>query len=189
VRLEATPSGPAVSAWGTWPAEGIEALVGFCRPATRVAVDAPAGPSRGAHLLDSAVAAKFRPGRCSEIPVPGVPAVPWVTPLTGASCPGWMLTGFDVWDGLRSIGVEAVETFPAAVFHLLNGGRWPPPKTTPAGRERRLALLQSRLVLPGAASGWGHDLIDATAAALVAACGRPQPHSCPDPDGSALWLV
>lgn len=189
MRLEATLAGPAVAAWGAWPAGMLEEVLGICRAAARVAVDAPGGPSRGVHLLDGAVAAKFRSGRCSEIPVPGVPAVPWVTPLTGDSCPGWMLTGFDVWDGLRAIGVEAVETFPAAVFHRLNGGRWPPPKTTPAGRARRLTLLQSRLVLPDSASGWGHDLFDATAAALVAACGRPQPHSCPDPDGSALWLV
>ena len=189
MRLEATPAGLAVAGWATWPAAALDAVLGFCRTAARVAVDAPGGPSRGAHLLDGAVAAKFRPGRCSEIPRPGVPAVPWVTPLTEEASPGWMRRGFAVWDGLRSIGVDTVETFPAAVFHGMNGRRWPPAKTTPAGRERRLTLLRRRLVLPAVAAVWGHDLIDATAAALVAASGRPQPHCCPVPDGSSLWLV
>src|SRR5579885_3202625 len=60
-------------------------LVDFCRGAARVGVDAPGGLSVGAHRDDPAVAPKFRVGRCSEIPVPGVPAVPWVTPMGAAA--------------------------------------------------------------------------------------------------------
>lgn len=164
-------------------------LTGLCGRAVRVGVDAPGGPSAGAHVGDLAVAAKFRSGRCSEIPVAGVPPVPWVTPGAASEAPGWMLTGFDVCRALTSSGLEVVETFPAAAFHRLNGGRWPPRKTTPAGRSRRLELLSEAVVLPAGSSDWTHDQVDAVACAVVAAAGRPAPHRCDRPDGSVMWVL
>ncbi len=184
----------ARGAEGRWAVTGCysgpagPALVDLCVGATRVAVDAPGGLSLGSHLDDTNVAPKFRTGRCSEIPVPGVPAVPWVTPSERSSAPGWMLAGFGVWDLLAEQGIEAVETFPAAGFHRLGGGRWPPPKGRPAGQSARLALLRSRMDLPVDAEGWGHDYLDAAMAALVAADGAPLAHSCARPDGSSMWL-
>ena len=169
-------------------------LLRFCagtrdgRSPGRVAVDAPGGPSCGAHAGDLSVAPKFRSGRCSEIPSPGVPPVSWVTPSDGAEAAGWMVTGFEVWRLLRSAGADVVETFPAAVFHRLNGGRWPPRKSTADGRRARVELLRGYLELPPGADGWPHDLLDAAAAALVAAVGEPVPHRCEHPDGSRLWL-
>lgn len=178
---------PAAAAAGV--ADGlVAAAVAFGQGAARVAVDGPGGPSAGAHLGDDTVAPKFRSGRCSEIPVRGVPAVSWVTPIDAGAAPGWMRTSFALWAALVSTGRPVVETFPAAVFHRLNGGRWPPPKTTPAGRARRLELLGQVMTLPAGAGEWGHDDIDAAAAAYVAATGAPVAHACPTPDGSALWL-
>lgn len=164
-------------------------LAEFCSGARRVGVDAPGGLSAGAHLGDLSVAPKFRAGRCSEVPVPGVPAVPWVTPASLAEAPGWMRTGFSVWESLSALGVEAVETFPAAFFHRLHGGRWPPPKTSAVGREIRLSLLASVVGLPPDASRWGHDDIDAVACAVVAARGVPATHKCDRPDGSVMWML
>ncbi len=168
----------------------LQEVVGFCRSAARVAVDAPGGLSAGAHLDDLSVAPKFRTGRCSEIPVPGVPAVPWVTPSSVSDAPGWMRSGFEVWDGLGSAGLEAVEAFPAAFFHRRNGRRWPPPKSTAAGLSVRLTLLDGLVdVPPSATAGWTHDDVDALACAVVAALGGPAPHACDRPDGSAMWLL
>lgn len=168
--------------------DGGDGLVRFCAGVARVAVDAPGGPSTGAHTGDASVAPKFRSGRCSEIPHPGVPPVSWVTPASGAPTAAWMVAGFVVWRFLRDAVAEVVETFPAAAFHRLNGGRWPPRKSTAEGRRARLDLLRHHLDLPGDAGGWGHDHIDAAAAALVAAVGSPVEHRCPHPDGSSLWL-
>ena len=175
-------------AGGVWsgPVEGAAA---FCRGAVRVAVDAPGGLSAGSHAGDLTVAPKFRGGRCSEVPVRGVPAVPWVTPQCLDRAPGWMRTGFEVWESLSGDGFEVVETFPAAGFHRLNGGRWPPRKSAPAGRAERLRLLGEVLGLPADAGSWGHDALDAVMCALVAARGCPAPHSCSQPDGSVMWLL
>ncbi len=187
VRLDGRPGGrPAVT--GRYRGPVCPAVLDLCAGAVRVAVDAPGGPSRGAHRSDPAVAPKFQAGRCSEVPVPWVPAVPWVTPMERSAAPGWMLTGFEVWDLLAGAGVETVETFPAAGFHRLNGGRWPPAKSTRAGRLARLALLGARVELPADADRWSHDDLDAALAALVAAAGEPLPHNCARPDGSAMWL-
>lgn len=185
-RFEGDAAVPAASG-----ASVASALVDFCLGARRVAVDAPGGLSAGAHRDDQAVAAKFRSGRCSEIPVAGVPPVPWVTPGSFDGAPGWMRTGFELWAALAGAGVEVVETFPAALFHRLNGGRWPPRKSSAEGRAARLSLLAGLVHFGGDGSGlaaWTHDDVDALAAALVAARGGPVPHSCPQPDGSALWL-
>ena len=186
VRLEEEAGRLAVT--GCYTGGVSPGLIRFCAGAVRVAVDAPGGLSRGAHTADDAVAAKFRTGRCSEIPVPGVPPVPWVTPRERADAPAWMLTGFEVWRLLGEVGAEVVETFPAAAFHRLNGGRWPSPKTTAAGRGDRVRLLAGRVELPGDARRWPHHLLDAAVAALAAATGEPLPHRCPDPDGSRMWL-
>ncbi|HET6964259.1 MAG TPA: DUF429 domain-containing protein [Acidimicrobiales bacterium] len=164
-------------------------LAEFCSGARRVGVDAPGGLSAGAHLADLSVAPKFRRGRCSEVPVPGVPAVPWVTPASWAEAPGWMRTGFAVWTLLHGAGLEAVETFPAAFFHRINCGRWPPPKTSAGGRAARLSLLAGLVDLPDACQAWGHDDIDAVACAAVAALGAPAHHVCDRPDGSVMWLL
>lgn len=166
-----------------------EGVADFCSAAARVAIDAPGGPSAGAHRGDLSVAAKFRAGRCSEVPVPGVPAVPWVSPLSVADAPGWMRTGFSVWSSLVATGAEVVETFPAAFFHRLHGGRWPPPKTSAAGRAVRLSLLSAVVDLPSDAARWGHDDLDAVACSVVAALGRPATHVCDRPDGSVMWLM
>ena len=178
---------------------GAAAGVGdFCRRAARVAVDSPGGLSSGAHVDDLTVAPKFRVGRCSEIPIAGVPAVSWVTPLSASDAPEWMRTGFSVWADLRTTGAEVVETFPAACFHRLNGGRWPPRKSTQVGRAARVALISSLVELPAASaaassvssvSDWGHDELDAVAGAVVAAVGRPAGHVCPHPDGSVMWIL
>jgi hypothetical protein len=173
-------------------------LLAFCEGTARIAIDAPSGFSAGAHLYDQTVAPKFRGGRCSEIPVPGVPAVPWITPCAGEPVPAWMAFGFEVWRTLQPafgpsgpLGSSGlVETFPAACFHQLNGGRWPPRKTLFGGRAARVGLLASAgLSLPAPPGSWSHDDLDAAAAALVAAVGRPLPHECPAPDGSSLWLL
>ncbi|MDA8047872.1 MAG: DUF429 domain-containing protein [Actinomycetota bacterium] len=165
-------------------------LTAFCRPAVRVAVDAPGGLSVGAHAGDLSVSPKFRTGRCSEVPSAGWPAVSWVTPSDMGAAPGWMHTGFTVWRALEQDGAEVVEAFPAACFHRLNGRRWPPRKSTPAGRGARLALLADRVRLPGDAhTAWSHDDIDAAACALIAATGRPALHDCRAPDGSVMWLL
>jgi predicted nuclease with RNAse H fold len=100
-----------------------------------------------------------------------------------------MRTGFAVWQVLEAAGLEVVETFPAACFHRLNGGRWPPRKTTPAGRADRLCLLAAFIDLPPDAGMWGHDAIDAVVCALVAQRGRPAGHECDRPDGSVMWLL
>ena len=208
VRLEAGPGGALRVAGRLRPAAplargpnagaagaaAVREAVAFCRGAARIAVDGPAGPSAGAHLADDTVAPKFRAGRCSEVPAPGVAPVSWVTPIDAGAAAGWMRTSFALWAALRDAALEVVETYPAAAFHRLNGGRWPPSKSTPAGRAARLQLLEPHLSGCGgrqeAADGtpWGHDDIDAAVAALVAATGSPVPHSCPHPDGSALWL-
>ena len=163
-------------------------VVEFCRPASRVAVDAPGGLSAGAHLKDMTVAPKFRSGRCSEIPVPGTPAVPWVTPMRLGDCPGWMRTGFEIWFGLRASGAMVAETFPAAAFYLLNGNRWPPKKTTSTGRSARLRLLARLIEFSlSRTQGCSHDYIDAVACGAIVALGEPRHHTCSNPDGSVIW--
>lgn len=185
----ASCSGGVACVFGGLFAGSVDDLAGFCRDAARVMVDAPGGLSAGAHRADASVAPKFRSGRCSEIPVPGVPPVPWVTPSVLSESPGWMRTGFDIWDALAAHGLDVVETFPAAVFHRLNGRRWPPRKSTPAGVSARLSLLSRVISLPASASGWTHDQVDAVACAVVAALGQPAGHSCERPDGSVMWVL
>jgi hypothetical protein len=171
----------------------LEDLVAFCLGSTDVAIDSPAGPSLGAHLFDGAVPPKFRSARCSEVAsweAAGVPAVPWTTPMASVDPPGWMSTGFRVWQALGEH--RPMEVYPHACFFRLNGSKRPPSKQRPEGRLRRVELLRNRLEVPLGIEVWSHDGLDATAAALVAAQGREGavlvPHHCADHDGSELWV-
>ncbi|HZQ28406.1 MAG TPA: DUF429 domain-containing protein [Acidimicrobiales bacterium] len=171
----------------SFPADELGAVVAMCAGAVRVGVDAPAAPSVGAHVADPAWSgsAKFRSARCSEIAAGeqlGV-WVPWVTPVGLEACPPWMRTGFAVWSALAAAGLAAVEVFPGGSFWLLHGRRWPPKKSTAAGRAWRASVL-------GVPPSWSHDLLDAAMAAVVAASSTPvvARHPGTGCDGSALWF-
>jgi predicted nuclease with RNAse H fold len=143
----------------------IDSVVEWCAGVTAVAVDAPSEPATG-RVHDGDHSPKFAIARCNEIAAGeqlGV-WVPWVTP-TLDEAPAWMRTGFAVWAALRRAGHEPVEVYPAGSFWLLNGRRWPPRKSSPAGRAARLALL-ARYVGPLGLTS--HDHIDAVMAAVVA---------------------
>jgi hypothetical protein len=180
--------------WVRLPAADTAALVAHVAGAAAIGVDAPAAMSVAAHRDDPAVNRKFRTARCGEIAL-GEQAgiwVPWVTPPDPATVPAWMAVGFAVWAALRDAGHEPVEVYPAGAFLVLAGTRLPR-KTTAAGRETRRRVLATRLDLPGAATGWPHDALDAAAAALTAAdlaagTGRRCGHDAPGCDGSAVWL-
>jgi predicted nuclease with RNAse H fold len=177
-----------------WPAddpgEAVAAIMGWAaeRPeAAGVGVDSPDAWSTAPHLGDGSLSPKFATARCGEIALGrrhGV-WVPWTTPVEPR--PGtWMDAGIRLFAALRAAGLAAVEVYSHAVFAALAAGRRLRPKTSPAGRVQRLALL-APLALPPAA---GHDHLDAAAAALVAlhhATGRARPVTCGH-DGSAIWL-
>jgi predicted nuclease with RNAse H fold len=174
--------------------EALDGLVAFCAGSSAVAIDSPAGPSVGAHYRDMDVPPKFRSARCSEVAsweAPDVPAVPWTTPLASVDPPGWMATGFRVWQALSRH--QPMEVYPYACFYRLNGSKRPPSKQQPEGRLRRAELLRRWLDLPLGIEVWSHDGLDATVAALVAAQGRKGadlvPHQCAHHDGSELWVV
>jgi len=169
----------------------------FCRDSA-VAIDAPAAPSLQAHLLDSRVSPKFRPGRCSEVALSmaGI-AVQFVTPPDdGTPIAPWMRTGFEIWSALGAIGLAPVETYPHGVFWRL-AGRPLFHKQRPSGTAARLEALAPHLALSDGVQMWSHDGIDALAAALVAALtvsGRADRIDCsgdgdwPVHDGSAIFL-
>ena len=143
----------------------VAVAVDACADARAVAVDAPSAPATG-RVHDGARSPKFARARCNEIAAGeelGV-WVPWVTPEL-AECPGWMRTGFALWDALRAAGHAPVEVYPAGSFWLLNGRRWPPKKSSPEGRLARLALLEPFV---GTLHLTSHDHIDAVLAAVVA---------------------
>jgi predicted nuclease with RNAse H fold len=156
-----------------------------------VAIDAPGGPSEGRHHHDERVVGKFRRGRCSEVGLRlAGHAVAWVAPGPGERVPGWMAVGFRVWSAVEAAGAEPLEVYPHAVFAELTGRR-PPPKRTEAGRTCRLEVLRRDLDLPDGAEHWGHDPLDAAAAALVAAQhsdGRARPAGCGHRGAVPMWL-
>jgi hypothetical protein len=84
--------------------------------------------------------------------------------------------------------------YPYAIFRALAGGGKLPKKTTAAGRRERWRILAGEMTLPPLHAAWGHDAIDALAAALVAGQhhdGRARPARCTvdgHRDGSAIWL-
>lgn len=131
---------------------------------------------------------KFAAARCNEIAAGeelGI-WVPWVTPVLD-ECPGWMRTGFRLWDALRVAGHAPMEVYPAGCFWLLNDRRWPPRKTTPAGRAARLALLEPFV---GTLALTSHDHVDAVMAAVVArGPHRALAHTDAGCDGSSLFVL
>jgi predicted nuclease with RNAse H fold len=173
-------------------------LVAFCRTAAAVAIDAPGGPSVGAHLSDASVVKKFRSARCAEVALwrAGI-SVAWATPLSGAPAfPRWMEAGFAIWRALTEAGHAPLETYPHGVFWRL-AGRPLLHKQRPTGSAARLAALASAVTLPIGAAMWSHDGLDALAAALVASqqvTGRAEEISCARDtavqghDGSSMWL-
>jgi predicted nuclease with RNAse H fold len=171
--------------------DGIVAWVAAVDP-IRVAVDAPSGLSTGAHAGDATLAPKFRAARCGEVAL-GREAgmwVPWVSPPVGATeVAGWIAVGLALFEALRAAGLEAVETYPHAVFRILAGGRERvPAKSTTAGLRRRVELLRgSAGVDEPTLPLWGHDGLDACAAAVVAAAPSPRVVTCGH-DGSSIWL-
>ena len=158
--------------------------------AERVAVDAPSGRSPLAHAGDSSLAPKFRAARCGEIAL-GREAgvwVPWVSPPVGAGeVAGWIRVGLALFVALADAGVETVETFPHAVFRSLAGGARVPAKSSPEGLARRVELLRDAGIVEPTLPLWGHDGLDAGAAALVAADPSPRVLTCGH-DGSSIWL-
>lgn len=179
---------------GRWAVTGAEVfaavelgeVAAWCDGAT-VAVDAPGGRSEGRHHGDERVAAKFRPARCAEVALRlhGI-AVPWISPGPDDPVPPWMQVGFDLW---AALGGEVLEVFPFGAFTALLGHR-PANKLTVAGRRQRLAALGGALDLPATASVWGHDAVDAAAAAVVAAHhadGLAVRIACADHNGSVMW--
>ena len=155
----------------------------------RVAIDAPAALSPGAHADDRTLAPKFRAARCGEVAL-GRDAgvwVPWVSPPVGtADVAGWIAVGLGLFADLGAAGFTCVETFPHAVFRLLAGGRVPA-KSSPEGLARRVALLRGAGVEEPTLPLWGHDGLDAAACALVAADPAARAVTCGH-DGSAIWL-
>ena len=167
----------------------VEWLRSLDGPVARVAVDAPSGLSAGAHAGDDALAPKFRAARCGEIALGrerGV-WVPWVSPPTDAvDVAGWIRVGLSVFEALGAAGYDAVETYPHAVFRALAGGKVPA-KSTAEGLARRAGLLRAAGVEESTLPLWGHDGLDAAAAALVAADPDASAVTCGH-DGSAIWL-
>ena len=157
-----------------------------CRGATRIAIDAPAAPATG-RTHGGVHSPKFAVARCNEIAAGeqlGV-WVPWVTPTFDAA-PGWMRTGFALWDALHADGHEPIEVYPAGCFWLLNARRWPAKKSTAAGRAERRALLAPFLQT----TSDRHDELDALMAAVVArGPSRPVGHDDPGCDGSTIWVL
>jgi hypothetical protein len=174
--------------------DALDGLADLAAGATAIAIDAPAGPSVGAHVDDAGLAPKFRTARCGEIAL-GRQAhiwVPWPTPIAPADAPGWMQVGFAAWAVCRAHGPEPLEVYPAGAFRVLAGGRVAP-KSTPAGLDARRALLTRVVTPPPGFAMWSHDGLDAMVAALTAADharGRATGHGHTDPgcDTVAVWL-
>jgi predicted nuclease with RNAse H fold len=160
------------------------------RGVARVAIDAPSGLSAGAHAGDTTLAPKFRAARCGEVAL-GRDAgvwVPWVSPPAGATdVAPWITVGLSLFATLTGAGHDVVETFPHAVFRCLAGGARVAAKSTPAGLAERVALLRAAGVTDATLPLWGHDGLDAAAAALVAADPAARAVTCGH-DGSAIWL-
>jgi predicted nuclease with RNAse H fold len=100
-------------------------------------------------------------------------------PAEYALCPAWMRAGFHLYDALLGTGRWTLfdgarhapcllEVYPFAAFAVMLGA-FPPRKSTPAGREARLASLRKRLA-PEARleEATEHHTLDALAAACTA---------------------
>jgi predicted nuclease with RNAse H fold len=187
-------AGRVVLSQVTTPDGLISGLRGL-RAGSWVAIDAPAGQGEPRHRDDATLSPKFQMARCGEIAL-GVRRgfwVPWVTPPLGRDVPGWMATGFAVWQQVHALGLRGIEVYPYAAFRVLASGRLPN-KSTVAGRRARARLLEQAGLdthrLPS------HDALDAAVAALVAGEARQgladevrcDPGSERDHDGSSIWL-
>jgi predicted nuclease with RNAse H fold len=172
----------------------LDELVAWAGDGAVAAVDAPDGPSRGAHSADATVAPKFRRGRCGEVALGRRRGywVPWVTPAHPA--PGsWIDVGIRVHAALP---MTTIEVFPNAGFRVLAGGASLPKKTSVQGVRARARLLRDAGLRALGLEAWSHDGLDAALAALVAlhcatggavrvGCAEDEP--CGQ-DGSAIWL-
>ncbi len=185
---------PIVAATVVLPTEG-DALRSLCAGAQAVAIDAPSDPSSAPHAADATLSPKFRVARCGEIALGQDHRswVPWVTPEAVDTSPAWMQVGFHVWQLLRDAGHAPMEVYPSGAFRALAEAKLPK-KSTVDGRSARRDLLERHAGLPKDAATWGHDLLDATVAALVAAwsvTGGPVAaarHDHDGADGSAIWI-
>jgi predicted nuclease with RNAse H fold len=171
--------------------DAIAELVEIAAGASAIAIDAPAALSTAPHAEDPAVSRKFQLGRCCEIALGRQHRlwVPWVTPVAGATVPGWMQVGFRLYGELAANDHTPIEVYPYAGFRLLASGGLPK-KTTLAGVQERVARLQAQRVTAPWIQLWSHDGLDATLAALLAlrategtavavGCGH---------DRSAIWI-
>ena len=88
---------------------------------------------------------KFRTARCCEIALGREHRlwVPWVTPVAGATVPGWMQVGLGLYAALAANGHTPIEVFPYAGFRLLSPTKLPK-KTTRAGIVERVARLDAQ---------------------------------------------
>jgi hypothetical protein len=186
--------GRAVASAHEVDATDLAGIVAITDGVAQIAIDAPSDLSTAVHRDDETVNRKFRVARCGEIAL-GQQAgiwVPCVTPADAASVPDWMTTGFAVWDALRRAGHDPLEVYPAGAFRVLAGGPVPR-KTTAAGRDARRTLLAGMVDLPSGAECYGHDTLDALAAAVTArqwseGTARRCGHDGDGCDGSAVWL-
>ncbi len=175
----------------TFAASDVGAVVTWADGAAAIGIDSPDRWSTAPHAGNASLSPKFRTARCGEIALGATHGiwVPWTTPVTPS--PGtWLSAGIDLFAALRAGGHDPFEVYPHGVFRVLNDGGRPPPKRTTEGREARIRLLEAAGVAAVWAEMGGHDLVDATAAALVAlhrAQGRARPATCGH-DGSAIWL-
>ena len=167
----------------------VTGLAAWAEGAAAVAVDAPDAWSTAPHANDDALPPKFRSARCAEIAL-GRRAgiwVPWTTPVEPLAGT-WIAVGVSLWAALRTAGHAPTEVYPHAVFRVLNGGRRPGKKQTAEGRRQRAELLRTAGMAARAEAT--HDVLDATAAALVAlhhVRDTAQPITCGH-DRSAIWL-
>lgn len=191
--VELSPAGRVVRA-ERLTLDRLDELARWAAAVGVVAIDAPADPSTLPHTGDTTLPPKFRAARCAEVAL-GVRKgvwVSWVTPPSEAASKPWMRAGFALYRALRRAngdGVELLETYPAGIFRTLAGGRIAP-KSTHDGLERRVELLRGAGIGDRSLPAWGHDGLDAAAAALVAlrrANGGAERVSCGH-DGSAIWM-
>jgi len=192
LHLVALSADGEVLAGDVLPADDVEAAVAWVQRFApgRVAVDAPSALSPGSHAGDLSLAPKFRAARCGEIALGrevGV-WVPWVSPPAGTNdVAGWIRVGLRLFEALAAAGLDAVETYPHGVFRVLARGTRVPAKSSSEGLSRRVELLRRAGVAEATLPLWGHDGLDACAAALVAASADPRVVTCGH-DGSSIWL-
>lgn len=192
-RLDAVAldSGGRVLKTMVFTSADVEGLVAWTAGAGAVAVDAPDAWSTAPHADDEGLPPKFRSARCAEIGLGRIEGVwvPWTTPVEGT--PGtWIDVGVRLFAALRDAGHQPLEVFPHATFRVLGGGPRPPKKQTVEGVRARTGLLRAAGISVPAMDAWGHDALDAAAAALVAlhhTRGTARAVTCGH-DGSAIWL-